>query len=128
VRIEWDSKTYDYDPTRIDVATAMAIREHSKTFAGEPWGLRTWASRVDEWDPVAVQLLLWAVKRQAGEATVIADLEFEMQPFMEAVEKAAIDQMALDAAEAEKAPKARTRKKTPTSVKPEESISSSSDI
>jgi hypothetical protein len=80
--IEWDGKTYSYEVHKITVAAAIAIKLHTGL------GLKSWAKAVDDWDPQAVQALLFAMKQQNGEPVVIADLEFDLTGFMTAFEKA----------------------------------------
>lgn len=74
--IEWEGATYSYDPQQIDVQTAVAIKLHTGM------GLRSWSKAVDDWDPVAVQALLWAVKKQNGETCHMASLNFSIADFM----------------------------------------------
>lgn len=132
MQINWDDKKYLYDPTKIDVATAMVIRERSGG-----WGLKTFAQHVDDWDPLAAQLLLFAIKRQNGEPCDPLQLEFDVPRFMSEVTRASLEELnaqvtaGLDAegkkkASPSKAGAGRTRKKTPTSATTATSTSSPS--
>jgi hypothetical protein len=77
--IRYEGADYTYDPRLLDVATAVIIKNLSD------WGLKTWSAKVDDWDPLAVQLLLWAVKRQNNiNVEPLADTSWYIPVFMEA--------------------------------------------
>lgn len=65
LEIEWDGQEYGYDPEEIDMPTATTIKDHTG------WGLKTWSKEVDEMNPIALNALLYAIKRQNGDKTVL---------------------------------------------------------
>lgn len=122
MEFDFQGRHYLYDPARMDVRTAMAIKLHTG------FGLLSWQNAVMDMDPAAVQALLFAVKAQNGEPCDIATLEFPILEFIEVFSQARLAEV--QAAMARRAsgqeagsdpkggsgrpPRARTRKPTPT--------------
>lgn len=116
--IQWDGHDYQYDPRAIDVKTAMVIKDRTG------WGMRTWEKQIDDGDPLALQLLLWAIKGQNDEPCDPSQLNFSMSDFYGEINRAAVaelsEQIKAEEAKSGKAPaakgrRARTAKPTPTS-------------
>jgi len=78
MEFEFEGRKWSYDPSVIDVASAIVIKGHTGH------GLRSWSVAVDDWDPAAIQALYWVVKHQNGERCEIASLNFSIGDFMEA--------------------------------------------
>ena len=81
--IEWEGKSYTYNPAAVSVKTAIAIKDYTG------WGLRSWEKAVNDADPRALQALLFAIKAQNGEPCSIASLvDFNPVDFFEECERA----------------------------------------
>lgn len=86
--VKFGDAEYDYEPSRIDVRTAITIREHTGM------GMRSWEKAIDDADPLALQGLLWAMKIQAGErVTHPRQLNFSPVDFYTAVAAAAAEEL-----------------------------------
>jgi hypothetical protein len=60
MKIDFDGEEYHYDFNNIDVESAIVIKEKTD------WGLKTWAAKLDEWEPLAWQMFYWVMLRQSG--------------------------------------------------------------
>lgn len=77
--IEFGGTDYEYATERIDVKTAIAIKEHTGH------GLLSWTKGIDDADPTDLQGLLYAMKVQNGERPNIRVLDFSVMEFFTAV-------------------------------------------
>jgi len=80
--IKFSGAEYEYDPAKIDVATAMTIRDHTGM------GIRSWEKAIDDADPLALQALFWVVLKQNGERRTLKTLDFSVVEFYQAIVEA----------------------------------------
>lgn len=82
LRIQWDGKEYLYNPSKVTVQSAIAIRDYTGM------GMKTWEKAIDDADPRALQALLFAIKAQNGERAAIQTLDFSVSEFFDEVNRA----------------------------------------
>lgn len=78
MQFEFEGREWVYDPSKLNVATATAIKHHTGL------GLKGWNEAVEELEPDAIQALYWTIREQNGVAGDIAALEFSIPDFIAA--------------------------------------------
>lgn len=80
--IEFGGIDYDYATERINVKTAIVIKEHTGH------GLLSWTKGIDDADAADLQGLLYAMKVQNGERPNIKTLDFSILELFTAMRQA----------------------------------------
>lgn len=123
--IEFEGRSWDWEPAEVDVAIARKVRD----ITGK--GLVSWGRGIGDGDPDCLLAMWWAIRHQNGEPKAVTELEAGFQPnkFWVAVNKASMLELQRQAAEADQEapgrPKGRTRARTRTSAGTGTSTSSS---
>ncbi|GAA1701643.1 hypothetical protein [Fodinicola feengrottensis] len=81
-KVDWEGKTYDFDPEDIDVKQGIAIQY------GTGMTLKAFNDGIQEVDVHAWQALMWLMKNQNGEQCNIQDLNFKVNAFSNAINAA----------------------------------------
>lgn len=82
MKIDFDGKTYDLDPTEIDIDEAMFI----KVKFG--FSLKGWQEALEESDPAALKALYWLMMKQNGTRVDVDRVNFKVVKFIEAFDQA----------------------------------------
>jgi hypothetical protein len=75
VKIKLEGVEYEFDAERMMLSELMAV----KTKAG--MNAKEWHEALQEFDPLAVQALVYLLKRRAGEDVKLSDIDFNLADF-----------------------------------------------
>jgi len=74
--IEWEGKSYRYEPDALDIKAAYVIKAHTGL------GIMSWMRSAMDGDPASIQALVWAIKSQNGETCVVNDVNVPVMAFL----------------------------------------------
>jgi len=98
MKVEFDGKTYLYDPTKIKVSQAYVIQNYTRDEQYPTGrGFMEWQQGFQEMKPNCMQALLWKLKNDNGEPCTIEQVgDFDMGELMAAIGKAAQEEDAVE--------------------------------
>jgi hypothetical protein len=118
MQIEWAGRTWDFDATEVTMKQAFVIKDSTKDDvfpAGR--SLAAWNRGLNDAEPSCVRAAYWLMLQQAGQQVPIADLEFSVVKFNNALVTATLaEQAQQEAAEKKAKEEAEAAAAVPTSA------------
>lgn len=117
MEIEWDGRTWGFDATEVTMKQAFVIKDSTKDDvfpAGR--SLAAWNRGLNDAEPSCVRAAYWLMLQQAGQQVPIADLEFSVIKFNNALVEATLAEQEQQAAAKKAEEEAAAAAAVPTSA------------